>query len=154
MGKKKFSALTFEYPTQGYNLICFDGYMYLGDLSGSLPLNKENIRFGEHLLEAGHSRIVQIGDERGSAVWLMLRMAEECNLLYLGTLIDDSKKMLLFEIWESGKPKQFNRNLFGEIEDKPYLNLYVAFNYLSESELHITTCSHAGRIFRSTIVFA
>ncbi len=151
--KRKIKTLRFDYPHLGFNLICFDGYMYLGDLCGHLPIEPRDVPFGKYLFEARKSKVIQIGDERGSALWEMLRMIDGNPLLYLGVIAGETGDMLVFQPLENDRPKIYNRNLFGDICDLPYLNLYVVFNYLSPDELHITTRNLAARVFRPTVVF-
>ena len=69
-------TLTFDYPQLGFNLICFDRYMYLGDLDGNLPIEKIDMPFGQHLFRAGISRVIQIGDEKGYSLFRMLKIFE------------------------------------------------------------------------------
>lgn len=144
----------FDYPQLGFDLLCLESYMYVGDRDGNLPIQKRDMPFGKHLFEAGKSKVVQIGDERGSAVWEMLKLIEGNSLLYLGVLRGERGEMLIFQPLEDDEPKIFARDLFGTISGLEYFNLLVAFNYLDADTLHITTRSVAGRVFRPTVVFA
>lgn len=146
--------MRYDFEERGFSLVCFDFFMYLG-VTGEIELKPVDRPFGEHLFVAGKSEVVQIGDERGSAVWQMIKMMPGSSLLYLGVVNKDEKtEMLVFEMLDGGEPKKFNRNLFGEIAGMPYKHLYLAFHYLSPDELHISTRSVSARVFRPTLVFA
>lgn len=147
--------LTFEYPALGYDLICFSCYQYIGDLDGKLKIEPVPVKFGEHTFVPNQTNVVQIGDERDThALWTMLRLEGGFSLLYLGTFQADKGIMLMFQPLINNKPPDFQRNLFGLLADCNYVSLFVAFNFVNEKELLITTSAHAPRLFRPTVVFA
>ena len=155
MRQRRVKTLTFDYRREGFDIICFEGYMYLGDLVGNLPIRAEEKRFGTHLFIPDKTNVVQIGDERGSALWECLCLTDGHSLLYRGTLgAADGHEILVFLPLVNGRKREFSRDLFGNIAGYPYKNIFVVFNYLSAEELHITTCYHAARVFRPTVVYA
>ena len=150
-------VLIFDFPQLGYDLICSEGYMWAGETSRALEIRMERRPFGEHTFIAGETRVKQIGDERGSAVWECLQMAAGSSLRYLGlTESHAGGEMLLFEEWQGNQRREYPRNLRGRIEvaDCDYAQLYVAFHYLSATELHIVTRAHAARVFAPTLKYA
>jgi len=129
--------------------------MYLGDRTGNLPIKPENVKIGNHELIAGVSKVVQFGDETGAAYRTMFKLYEGTSIRYLGTLDGEKAPMVIFEILEKGKPRQWTRDLFGDIAGKPYKTFYVCFNLLRHAqftELHITTRGIAARVFKPVVV--
>lgn len=150
--------LIFDFPHLGYDLVCSDRWMWAGETSPALEIRMQNRPFGEHTFIAGKTRVTQIGDERGSAVWECLQLCEGLSLLYLGVAqAHEGGEMLLFEERQGNEAKAFPRQPWTgliELGGKGYRNLFVAFHYLSESELHIVTRGHAARVFAPTLVYA
>ena len=118
----------------------------------------QNRPLGEHTFSAGKTRVTQIGDERGSAMWECLQMREGFSLLYLGVApAQAGGEMLLFEEWPGDAAKLFPRQPgkgLIELGGQGYRHLLVAFHYLRESELHIVTRAPAARVLVPRLVYA
>lgn len=151
-------CLTYEYPDQGFNLLCFDNFMYAAPLNDEfLPVEKRKVKIGNYILKPEKSRVVQIGDSTGSAMWTSIEMPNGNSLLFLGVFPDFDNgnakfDLLVFQWLKGDQPRQFQRNLFGDIERMPYKNLLVVIFFKSDF-LGMTTRFRAGRTYKPVIKF-
>lgn len=141
----------------GFDIICFDNYMFAATKFGEfLPVEKRVLQIGKFELVPEQSNITRIGNG-GSAAFSEILMVSPASILYLGVfpnarVNEITVELAIFQQLEAGKPRQFQKNLFG-IENADEYENFLVCAFLIKGWLGITTRNNASRIYKTHFEF-